>query len=410
MSAALNVPLKPSPAVVAPLPGSAYSVSIGYLRAFITLLVVAHHSMLAYLQYIPGAPTSLNGPSRWWEASPVMDAQRTGVFNLLVSFNDIFFMSLMFFVSGLFLWQSLQRKGAGQFLRDRALRLGIPFVVAAAIVAPVAYYPAYLQTGLGGGIAGFWQQWRSLGNWPAGPAWFVWVLLAFDVIAAALFVVLPKWGEAIGRLTSQSNRRPIILFALLVVLSAAAYVPLAVIFTPVWWSSFGPFSFQTSRAMHYLIYFLLGTGVGAYGLSRGLVATDGKLARRWWMWSIAAVVAFAIASAVGLATMTAHIGSRGWEVAAESTWVLSCAASSLAFLAIFVRFTNNRRRVFDSLTANAYGIYLVHYAFVSWLQYALLRTSLPAIAKGSIVIIAAVLLSWGTTAALRRIRLVARIL
>jgi hypothetical protein len=53
---------------------------------------------------------------------------------------------------------------------------------------------------------------------------------------------------------------------------------------------------------------------------------------------------------------------------------------------------------------------LIHYAFVSWLQYALLRTALPAIAKGSLVFSGTVLLSWGATAALRRIPAVARVI
>jgi len=38
-------------------------------------------------------------------------------------------------------------------------------------------------------------------------------------------------------------------------------------------------------------------------------------------------------------------------------------------------------KIWDSLTANAYGIYLVHYAFVSWLQYALLKTTLPQLQR-----------------------------
>jgi hypothetical protein len=42
-------------------------------------------------------------------------------------------------------------------------------------------------------------------------------------------------------------------------------------------------------------------------------------------------------------------------------------------------------------------MYLIHYAFVSWLQYTLLRAALPAVAKGSIVFLGTVLLSWGTT-------------
>ena len=162
--------------------------------------------------------------------------------------------------------------------------------------------------------------------------------------------------------------------------------------------------------MNYLVYFLLGAGVGACGLDRGLLAFDGKLARRWWIWSIAALVAFAIAVGVGLAAMTVHVGSRAWETAGRSTFVLSCAASSFAFLALFVRFAQPRRKIWDSLSKNAYGMYLIHYGFVSWLQYALLKAQLPAIAKGSLVFLGTVLLSWGTTAVLRRIPAVARVI
>src|SRR5262249_48372903 len=119
---------------------SGYNVSIGYLRAFITLLVLAHHTALGYFTYAPPPATSLPAPPRAWLACPVVDTHRWVGWVLLVSFNDVFFMSLMFFVSGLFVWNSLQRKGGGGFVRDRAVRLGLPFVVAAAIVAPLAYY------------------------------------------------------------------------------------------------------------------------------------------------------------------------------------------------------------------------------------------------------------------------------
>ena len=402
--------LAPTQPMMAPAKSAApYNVSIGYLRAFITLLVLAHHAALAYDPFAPSPVAVLNGPNRWWQAFPVVDPKRSNMFAFLVGFNDIFFMALMFFLSGLFVWKSLQRKGGASFLRDRAVRLGLPFIVAAAIVAPVAYYPAYLQTG-SAGIVGFWHQWRSLGNWPAGPAWFVWVLLAFDCIAAALVWIAPKWGDVLGRVTSSADRRPFALFALLVGASAAVYIPVELIFNAFYWSSFGPFTFQTSRFLHYLIYFLLGAGVGAYGLDRGLLAAQGKLVRRWPLWCGAALTAFGLASVIGIATITAHIGSRPWEVAADFTWAVSCAATSFAFLALFTRFANARRKFFDHLSDNAYGMYLIHYAFVSWLQLALVKTQLPAIAKGSLVFAGAVLLSWGTTAALRRIPAVARVI
>jgi surface polysaccharide O-acyltransferase-like enzyme len=55
----------------------------------------------------------------------------------------------------------------------------------------------------------------------------------------------------------------------------------------------------------------------------------------------------------------------------------------------------------ESLKDNAYGIYIVHYVFVVWLQYALLEAPLHAVVKGAIVFTGALALSWAASAALR---------
>jgi len=387
-----------------------YNLSVGYLRAFITLLVVAHHAVLAYCPFVPPAePASLLPQPRWWQGFPVVDSHRWAGWQLFVGFNDMFFMSLMFFLSGLFVWTSLQRKGTSTFLKDRLLRLGVPFVLAAAVVAPIAYYPTYLLTG-GHGIAGFWQQWKQLGTWPAGPAWFVWVLLAFDAIVALAYLVKPNFGDALARLADKSAERPFRLFTQLVFVSALAYVPLSLVIDPMWWSSWGPFFFQTGRILHYFVYFLAGIGVGALGLNRGLLSASGKLARRWGRWLTGAAVAFVFAVTVIGMAFAAQSQHQLWTIYGGLSFVFSCAASSFALMAIFVHFTRRRSAVWDSLTDNAYGIYLVHYAFVSWLQYSLLKFALPGFVKGLAVILAAVLLSWLTTAALRRIPAVARVI
>jgi peptidoglycan/LPS O-acetylase OafA/YrhL len=391
-------------------PTAHYNLAIGYLRAFITLLVVAHHAVLAYCPFLPpGQPTSLLPQPRWWQAFPVIDSHRWMGFGLFVGFNDMFFMALMFFLSGLFVWTSLQRKGAATFTRDRLLRLGLPFVLAAAIVAPLAYYPTYLQTG-GHGLAGFWLQWKSLGSWPAGPAWFVWLLLAFDVLVAGLYAIKPNCGDALAKFAADGENRPFRLFSRLVLISALAYIPLSLAINPLYWSSFGPFFFQTSRVLHYFVYFLAGIAVGASGLDRGLLAATGELARRWGRWTLAAVLTFVFALSVFGFAASAFSLHRLWEIYGGLAFVFSCAASSFACMAVFVRFTRRRNAIWDSLNYNAYGIYLVHYAFVSWLQYALLRFELPGAVKGVAVIIAATLLSWATTAALRRIPAVARVI
>ena len=218
-----------------------------------------------------------------------------------------------------------------------------------------------------------------------------------------------RWAELLDCLFPVANRHPIllflVLFLVLMVLSGAAYVPLAVRFNPFTWRAWGPLAFQTSRSLHYLVYFFLGMAIGAYGLERGFLAGDGKLRRRWWLWCLASLVTFAVGTGVGIAAMTVHLGSRAWEIAGDSTFALSSAASSFAFLALFVRFAGKRSPIFDSLNENAYGIYLVHYAFVSWMQLPLLKLDLPAVVKTAMVFVAAGSLSWGTGALTRRIPL-----
>jgi surface polysaccharide O-acyltransferase-like enzyme len=53
---------------------------------------------------------------------------------------------------------------------------------------------------------------------------------------------------------------------------------------------------------------------------------------------------------------------------------------------------NKSLAIVDTISENAYGIYFFHYTLAIWLQYALLRWSLPAIAKGLVVFICTLLL------------------
>ncbi|HMD32300.1 MAG TPA: acyltransferase, partial [Candidatus Acidoferrales bacterium] len=342
-----------------PHPGDVYSLPVGYLRAFITLLVVAHHAVLAYYPNAPAPTDSFATGLRLWRAFPVVDTHSWSGFALFVGFNDTFFMSLMFFLSGLFVWKSLERKDAGTFLRGRVLRLGLPFAIAAAVLAPLAYYPAYLQTGGTPGLSVFWHQWFSQPDWPAGPAWFLWVLLAFDVVAAALYAMLPRWGDALAQFVSGADRRPLAFYGALAAISTAAYLPLALLLDPFRWSTFGPFTFQTSRVLHYFVYFLAGAAVGAWGVGRGLLSPEGRLAHRWGRWTTAAAVAFILAIATFLVAISAHGRPYLWGTLGGATFTLSCAATSLAFLAIFTRFVKVNRPLLDSLRDNAYGIYVL---------------------------------------------------
>jgi glucans biosynthesis protein C len=75
-----------------------------------------------------------------------------------------------------------------------------------------------------------------------------------------------------------------------------------------------------------------------------------------------------------------------------------------------LRTTRRHRPISESFADNAYGIYLVHYVFVLWLQYSLLGVALFAVAKGAIVFTGALALSWATTAAMCRLPIGARLM
>jgi surface polysaccharide O-acyltransferase-like enzyme len=259
-------------------------------------------------------------------------------------------------------------------------------------------------------VAGFLRQWLSLGEWPSGPAWFIWVLLVFDCVAAALFLKLPKFGERLGKLSSNANRHPARFLLLLMGMSALVYIPMVIPLGPDYWTVMGPFHFQTSRIFHYAVYFFMGVGVGAYGIERGLLAPDGMLARHWLGWTIAMALAFipVLAWVIGAASLSRTVTPIVFGLIGGPVLPLSCAASCFSFLALFVRFANRRSRALDSLSDNEYGMYLIHYAVVSWLGYAMLTAPLPAVAKFALVFAGVVALSWSTSAALRSIPGVAR--
>ena len=134
-----------------------YNVALAYLRAFIIVLVVVHHTTVAY--FLPSVPPPASSLAQNLHSirgiSPVIDVVHSKILFFIVFFNDRFFMPLLFFLSGLFVWGSLQRKGRLIFFRDRLIRLGLPFLVMV-ILAPFTYYTTYLQAGGHSGTSGFW--------------------------------------------------------------------------------------------------------------------------------------------------------------------------------------------------------------------------------------------------------------
>jgi surface polysaccharide O-acyltransferase-like enzyme len=371
-------------------------------RTFIIMLVLLHHSVLNYTYFGHG------------------DAQRWLGFDLVVLFNDSFFMAFMFFISGLFVRDSLIRKGPAIFLRDRAWRLGVPYLVSVVVLMPIAYYPTFLRYHLPGttdfSFTHYWWRTVTVGPWPSGPAWFLWVLLAFDAIAAAFWSVAPHLIAAFGQLIFAARNRPMTTFAWFLILSIATYLPMHLAFGDTSWLELGhfPLPIQTSRILLYAAYFFVGFGVGAVSLKAGILAENGELAKRWLVW-------LAFAAAFYAAILVLVYAHHNWVAEFDSpplVWkaayglAFACYSAAMAFTlsAIFERFAGSRFYLLDAMQPSAYGIYLVHYIFIIWLQYIMYDYSFPAFVKFAIVFAGTLSLSWAVTVTLRRIPVVARMI
>ena len=377
------------------------SIALNNLRACAVLSLLAFHSVMAYLGSLPATPYPFDAPPYRWAVHPMVDAQRWFGFDIFCAAQDIYLMSLMFFLSGVFVWPSLARRGEAAFLHGRLLRLCVPAALAAILLMPLAHYPTYRVTALDPGFATYWAHWRALPFWPSGPPWFLWQLFAFNVAAVGLWALAPRWCARLAWLASAARAEPGRYFVGLVACSMFAYVPLALAFGPWSWFDYGIFAFQLSRPLHYAVYFFAGLGIGAYGLERGLLAADGELARRWGGWLAAALGCFVLWMA--MMGLSMHDGGPpGVQIAAHVAFVLACAAGCFALLAVFLRFVARRSAFLASAAENSYGMYLVHYVFVVWLQYEMLGTALPAIVKGMLVFGGVVALSWATTSLMHR--------
>jgi peptidoglycan/LPS O-acetylase OafA/YrhL len=400
-------------------PTARASLAIDNLRAVVIVLVLAFHSALAYVAFLPQHPFAFDAPPYLWRAFPIVDSQRWFGFDLFCAWLDVFLMSFFFLLSGLFVWPSLSRKGSAAFLQDRLLRLGLPFAAVVLLLMPLALYPTYVQSTADTSLAGYWRAWLALPLWPSGPVWFLWLLVLWDVLAAGVYLLLRGPGDRVLRASFYARQRPAVFLGGLLVASALAYIPLALVFGPADWFQRGPFAFQLSRPVHYALYFFAGAAIGACGIERGLFAPEGPLARRWARWLAAAVVLFfAWGGLTALATpdpwADAGTAPLALQVAAGLSFVLACFASCFLVIAAAVRFgaTPARRLggLLDSLKANAFGMYLIHYLFIVWLQFALLGLAAPAVVKAALVFAATLALSWSLTAALRRIPTVAQII
>lgn len=382
---------------------------IDYLRGFLTLLVVAHHAALAYTTF-----ASFNKNAYINSTHPVVDVMRWKGMDYFEDFNDIFFMSLMFLISGIFVIGSLQKKGPILFIKERCSRLLIPFLVGVTLLMLIAHYPAYYLAYGNWNFKSYVVDFFTVEAWPVGPPWFLWVLLLFNLIFSALFPAIKSVLNKAAKSIADARNQPIKILFIWYVITWLTYTPMMLWAGSGTWTGIGPFDFQVSRIFLYFSYFIIGIAIGSSGTDKGLFSSESLFMKRWPLWVCACVLTYVLLK-LSEAPLTNLYEEKELNLVSvtliyRSIWTLSCTLSSIAFITLFKRIFQRGNSSWQLLSENAYGIYLFHYPFVIWCQFLLLKLDLSAFTKFTITITISVLGSWALTYMVRKNKTVARYL
>lgn len=415
----------------APAPRTYY---VDWLRAALTLVVLLHHCVCEYLKQAPWVTKKgTDDPTLW-----LMGQQ------MFVNGNQAYFMTLFFFLAGIYVPGSYRRKGAARFMADRTLRLMLPCVVYSLLAQPLMAWWQDLARRGQGDLAASFQRWFAPG-WPTtyvlptGPPWFLWMLWCFNAayviirlvqdapcpLRRALAARLPPcplhraFLAAVGREpsngteygTKQALAGGALLAGVLFVLQYATRMMDTFAFglRPLTFVSRGPFvAFMPDFLAVYMLAFALGTASGPAGWD-----VLARLPSGWGGWLLTAGGAWWVLFG-WLLNVTLHpmmVLQRGQQ-AFILTWLLrtfveqSFAVVWSAGLLVVFRDALNARPGWlgRQIIGAAYGAYIVHPLVIAVFARALMGFYFPSYMVNAVAIsVPVVVVSWLVAAGLRAI-------
>lgn len=362
------------------------------------LLGIVLHASLAYT----GGPWMVRDDEHWSFA----------VANFLI---HGFRMPLFFLLSGYFTALLWRRYGLGGMLRNRAMRLALPLVLALVTIVPLIWIVAILSGAEQGGDD---PPPTGQGDGPPHPiAIVVWFVLRFPLFAHLWFLWYLCWLVAGFACVVWCAKRTPIAAQLgaraqpsaakrFLVCSAGALlwlVPItALSFACMDWTRVEPgFGPDTSAALvpmpgillHYAIFFAVGA------LFHEVPGALEGFSRRWIIAAVMALAVFPIAAGFAhrvpwtqsLVPVGAAHRALSWLGQGLYAW-LAC----LALIGLFARFSSRERPSIRYLADSAYWLYLVHLPLVVAGQALLKPLEWPAAAKFAVVAVACTALLLGS--------------
>lgn len=367
------------------------------LRILLIVVVMLHHLAITY-----GAP----GDWPYREGQP--DALTSIVSALFGAVNQAFMMGFFFMISGFFTPGSYDRKGAGPFLKDRLLRLGIPVLCYIIIVDPLIVYELMVSVrGFEGSFREFLHRYlENYGSLGVGPLWFVELLLIFNLFYALWRRVAQPTGTHPRSERPMPGTMAIATFAL--ALGVVTFV--LRILLPIGWE-FKLLGLRFPHFPQYLGLFIVGTIAYRRNWFQGIPNAMGKV---WLRITIIAFVLLPISLIAGGAmegNVAPFVGGFYWQAFFKAVWdQFICVGMVIILLVWFRKRFNHQGTVARAMSASAYTAYIIHQPVLIFLGLTLMGIALYPLLKFALVAPVAVALCFLLSNYIRKLPFARRIL
>lgn len=347
---------------------------LDWLRIFAVLLLIPFHSALIFSQN-PG------------DVVYVKDVLDSAGLKIFAGFLNTWHMPLLFFVSGAATWFGLGKRSPAAYIKERAMRLLIPFIFAIIFLVPPMTFSLHRNTGE---YASFPEYYRGFfrvvpsdlsglhGSFTPAHLWFILYLFLLSAIGLPLFVWIrktattdakptektPRPGRGFGNIT-RLLERPLFMVLLFIPLCLAYLLPAPEGEKgPVWyfvWMLYGfcfagSGTFQEKASAYRLRHLII--AVATYAATVIMVDVAGLKGR----FPIVDAVIFAVS------------GLSRW------TWVL--------FLAGFARVGWNRGgELHGYFSEAAYPVYILHMLMLTFAGRFIIMLQGPAILKFVLIVL-----------------------
>src|SRR5579871_84870 len=378
-------------AAIIPPPRSAHPARLLFvdnLRWVMIVLVVTMHAAVTY-----------SNMGRWYYTERAQLGMASRLFFATYQvWLQAFFMGFLFFIAGYFVPPAFDRKGPWKFLRDRAVRLGIPTLLYMTLIGPASIYFLLHVRKPAESFAGWWVGYElgpSLREGGTGPLWFCAALLIFCLVYAMVRMI---WGRSSASRAWVPGNAQVVM--LILTMATATFLVRVVqpIGTAVW-------NMQLCFFSQYVVLFTAGLHAGRHGWLERIPRPFGI---RWLRISLAggAVAWFAI---LMLATRMhwqtqSFDGGLHWQSALLAAWEsFFCAGVCLGLVVWFRDRFDNQGRLARFLSDNAFAVYVFHPPVVIGISLVLRQASAAPALKFAVVSVTAILASFLLAPVLRRV-------